>query len=197
MHSREKLAEDLFHGLCRSFARALSNEYSSFTRPLRIGICTHPANPLRAHALPQVTGASSGIGEAIAKALAAAGAAVCCAARRTDRIEALAASLQREHGVGAVGIATDVTKRDNVKDCVTRAQLALGLPICILVNCAGVMHYTRMSQLHEDEWEREVSVNCMGVLNGIGAVLQGMIERKSGHIINMCVSMMRSSSFAC
>jgi NADP-dependent 3-hydroxy acid dehydrogenase YdfG len=140
------------------------------------------------HALSQVTGASSGIGEAIATALAAAGASVCCAARRIDRIEALAASLQREHGVCAVGIATDVTKRESVKDCVKRAQIALKHPICILVNCAGVMHYTRMSQLHEDEWEQEVQVNCMGVLNGIGAVLQGMIERKNGHIINMCDS---------
>ena len=43
-----------------------------------------------------------------------------------------------------------------------------------------------MSKRDEDEWEEEVSVNCMGVLNGIGAVLQGMVERKSGHIINMC-----------
>jgi NADP-dependent 3-hydroxy acid dehydrogenase YdfG len=152
-------------------------------------------NPLLAmhcaHALRQVTGASSGIGEAIAKALAAAGASVCCAARRTDRIEALAAALQREHGVGAVGIATDVTRREDVKECVKRAEVALGLPVCILVNCAGVMHYTRMSQLLEDQWAQEVSVNCMGVLNGIGAVLQGMIERKRGHIINMCGSMPR------
>ena len=79
----------------------------------------------------------------------------------------------------------DVTKREDVKECVKRAQLELGLPICILVNCAGVMHYTRMAQLHEDEWAQEVSVNCMGVLNGIGAVLQGMLARKCGHIINM------------
>ena len=134
---------------------------------------------------PQVTGASSGIGEAIAKALAAAGAAVCCAARRVDRVEALAASLQGDYGVNAVGLQLDVTKREDVKECVKRAQLELGLPICILVNCAGVMHYTRMAQLHEDEWAQEVSVNCMGVLNGIGAVLQGMLGRKCGHIINM------------
>jgi NADP-dependent 3-hydroxy acid dehydrogenase YdfG len=135
--------------------------------------------------LQQVTGASSGIGEAIARALAAAGAAVCCAARRSDRIEALAASLQRDHGVNAVGIATDVTKRSEVKECARRAEAALGLPVCILVNCAGVMHYTRMSQLHEDEWEQEVSVNCMGVLNCIGAVLQDMVQRGRGHIVNM------------
>jgi NADP-dependent 3-hydroxy acid dehydrogenase YdfG len=45
-----------------------------------------------------------------------------------------------------------------------------------------------MAQLHEDEWAQEVSVNCMGVLNCIGAVLHGMLERKSGHIINMCDS---------
>jgi NADP-dependent 3-hydroxy acid dehydrogenase YdfG len=142
--------------------------------------------------LHQVTGASSGIGEAISRALAAAGCSVCCVARRVDRIEALALSLQREHDVDAVGISTDVTKRDDVKDCVKRATAALGKPICILVNCAGVMHYTRMSQLQEDEWAQEVSVNCMGVLHCIGAVLQGMTERKSGHIINMCDLFARS-----
>jgi len=61
----------------------------------------------------------------------------------------------------------------------------LGAPVSILVNNAGVMHYTYMRNLHEDEWEQAVDVNCKGVLNGVGAVLPGMLSRRNGHIINL------------
>lgn len=50
---------------------------------------------------------------------------------------------------------------------------------------AGVMYFTNMKNLHEDEWERTVDVNCKGVMFGVGAVLGGMIERGSGHIVNI------------
>jgi len=65
------------------------------------------------------------------------------------------------------------------------AEALLERPISILVNNAGVMHYTYMRNLKEDEWEQAVDVNCKGVLNGIGAVLTGMLERGRGHIINI------------
>jgi len=132
-----------------------------------------------------VTGASGGIGAAIARALAEAGAAVCLAARRGERISTLADELRRRHSVRTCAVRTDVTKRDSVKSCVSAAEAQLGTPVTILVNNAGVMHYTYMRNLHEDEWEQAIDVNCKGVLNGVGAVLPGMLSRGSGHIINL------------
>lgn len=54
-----------------------------------------------------------------------------------------------------------------------------------LVHMTGVMYFTNMKNLHEDEWERTVDVNCKGTMFGIGAVLGGMVERGSGHIVNI------------
>ncbi len=68
---------------------------------------------------------------------------------------------------------------------VTRAKRELG-SVEILVNCAGVMYYTLLlKNLREDEWERTVEVNCNGALNCVGAVLPGMLERGSGHIVTI------------
>lgn len=53
------------------------------------------------------------------------------------------------------------------------------------VHMTGVMYFTNMKNLHEDEWERTVDVNCKGTMFGIGAVLGGMVERGSGHIVNI------------
>lgn len=57
--------------------------------------------------------------------------------------------------------------------------------LCQLVCITGVMYFTNMKNLHEDEWERTVDVNCKGTMFGIGAVLGGMVERGSGHIVNI------------
>lgn len=57
--------------------------------------------------------------------------------------------------------------------------------IDVIVNNAGVMYYTYMTNLMEDDWERTIDINCKGVTNGVGAVLNGMVERKRGHIVNM------------
>lgn len=132
-----------------------------------------------------VTGASGGMGAAIARALAEAGANVCLAARRGDRIRALADELHRRYGVRTCAVETDVTKRASVKACVKIAEAELGAPISLLVNNAGVMHYTFMHNLKEDEWEQAIDVNCKGVVNGIGAVLTGMLAAGRGHIINI------------
>ena len=128
-----------------------------------------------------VTGASSGIGEAIAEALAAEGAAVALAARRAEKLADAVARIEAAGG-RAVAVATDVTKRDDVKRLVATAEEALG-PVDIMVNNAGCMYFTMMRNVHEDEWERTVDVNIKGVLNGVGAVLPGMLERGRGHII--------------
>ena len=131
-----------------------------------------------------VTGASGGIGAAIARALGAAGCDVCLAARREDRTAALAKEIASLHGCRAVAVACDVTSRRAVKDAVAACARALGPP-SILINNAGVMHYTLMRNGHEDEWEQAVDVNCKGVLNGIGAVLPGMLARGKGHVLSV------------
>jgi amino acid adenylation domain-containing protein len=133
-----------------------------------------------------VTGASGGIGAGIARHLAEVGANVVLAARRKDRIESLAAELTRRYGVKCIGISTDVTKRDAVKSCITQTLEYYGRDgIDILVNNAGIMHYTKMKNLFEDQWEQAIDINCKGTLNGIGAVLPGMLARGTGHIINI------------
>ena len=81
-------------------------------------------------------------------------------------------------------MATDVADRDQVKALVARTEEELG-PVDVLVNCAGVMYYTLMKNLREDDWERTVDVNCKGAMNCIGAVLGGMLTRGRGHIVTI------------
>ena len=132
-----------------------------------------------------VTGASSGVGAAVARALAPEGADVALAARRQDALLDVQAGLNRWGGeVKSLVAATDVTDREQVKSLVARTEEELG-PVDILVNCAGVMYYSLMKNLHEDDWERTVNVLCMGMLNCIGAVLGGMLDRGRGHIVTI------------
>ncbi|XP_064597711.1 uncharacterized protein LOC135464146 [Liolophura sinensis] len=130
-----------------------------------------------------VTGASSGIGEAISKALAKAGARVVLGARRTEKLEETVKAIEKDGGK-SVCKKTDVTIRQEVKDLVKFAESTFG-PVDILVNNAGVFYYSLMKNVHEDLWEKTVDVNCKGVLHGIGAVIGGMVERKKGHIVNI------------
>lgn len=132
-----------------------------------------------------ITGASTGIGAAIARALFREGAHVALAARRHDLLlEVEAGLVEREGGARSLAVATDVTDRRQVENLVERAGAELG-PADILINSAGVMYYTMMKNLREDEWDRTVEVNCKGVLNCVGAVLGGMIERGRGHIVTI------------
>ena len=132
-----------------------------------------------------VTGASSGIGAAVAHALAHEGVHVALAARREDALLKVQAKLdQRDGGVRSLTAVTDVTDRYQVKALVARTEEELG-PVDTLVNCAGVMFYTLMRNLREDEWERTVEVNCKGALNCIGAVLPRMLARGRGHIVTI------------
>ena len=132
-----------------------------------------------------VTGASSGVGAAVARALAPEGADVALAARRQDALLDVQAGLNRWGGeVKSLVAATDVTDREQVKSLVARTEEELG-PVDILVNCAGVMYYSLMKNLHEDDWERTVDVLCKGMLNCVGAVLGGMLNRGRGHIVTI------------
>jgi NADP-dependent 3-hydroxy acid dehydrogenase YdfG len=132
-----------------------------------------------------VTGASSGIGAAVARALAHEGAHLALTARRRDALLEVRTGLDRQRGkVRSLVVPTDITDRRQVKSLIARTEEELG-PVDILVNCAGVMFYTLMSNLHEDDWEQTVDVLCKGMLNCVGAVLGGMLDRRRGHIVTI------------
>ncbi|KAI0097254.1 enterobactin synthetase component F [Nemania sp. FL0031] len=128
-----------------------------------------------------ITGASSGIGAAVATALAQEGAHVAIAARRTDALEALREKISAA-GVKVLVHKTDVTDKLQVESLVREAREQLG-PIDILVSCAGVMYYTMMANAQTDEWERTVDVNCKGLLHCLASVVPGMLARGAGHVV--------------
>jgi NADP-dependent 3-hydroxy acid dehydrogenase YdfG len=130
-----------------------------------------------------VTGASSGIGAAVARALNAEGAHVALAARREDVLLEVQAELATGDGQESIVVPADVTDGEQVRALVGRSE-GLG-PVEMLVNCAGVMYYTLLKNVREEEWERTVEVNCKGALNCVGAVLPGMLERGRGHIVTI------------
>ncbi|KAI1118395.1 enterobactin synthetase component F [Nemania sp. NC0429] len=132
-----------------------------------------------------VTGASSGIGAAVATALAREGAHVAIAARRTDALEALKKNISTTSpGVKVLVHQTDVTSKSQVESLVSETERRLG-PVDILVSCAGVMYYTMMANAQTDEWERTVDVNCKGLLHCLASVVPGMLAREpsGGHIV--------------
>jgi len=128
-----------------------------------------------------ITGASSGLGEATARHLAAHGAKLVLGARRVDRLLALA----RELGLGAgAAVATDVTDAAQVKALVDGAVAAHGR-IDVMLNNAGLMPHSPLERLKIADWDRMIDVNLKGVLYGIAAALPHMTRQKSGHIINV------------
>ncbi|PTX53893.1 NADP-dependent 3-hydroxy acid dehydrogenase YdfG [Melghirimyces profundicolus] len=131
-----------------------------------------------------ITGASSGIGEATALHLAREGAAVVLAARREDRLAALAEKVRAETDVRVMAVPTDVTNREEVESMIRRAEEELG-SVDILVNNAGVMLLSFLDKGKVEEWERMVDVNIKGVLFGVHSVLPGMLKRGGGHIVNV------------
>jgi NADP-dependent 3-hydroxy acid dehydrogenase YdfG len=124
-----------------------------------------------------ITGASSGIGEATARRLSAAGHPLLLLARRVERLEGLALpnSLSRK---------VDITDRNALLAAVAEAEAQFG-PADALINNAGVMLLGAMSEQDPAQWDQMLDVNVKGLLNGIYAVVAGMIERKHGTIINV------------
>ncbi len=130
-----------------------------------------------------VTGASSGIGAAIARELGGAGARVMLGARRTERLEALADEIKAAGGEARTR-RLDVADRADVAAFADAAREAWGR-VDVIVNNAGIMPLSPMASMKVDEWDRMIDVNIRGVLHGIAAVLPDMVARRSGHIINM------------
>ncbi len=130
-----------------------------------------------------ITGASSGIGEATAKALAREGACVVLAARRMKRLQTVKEDIEQAGGKVLV-VQTDVSSAGQWK-CLTDKTIAHFGQIDILVNNAGIMPLSFIKNLHVEEWERMIDVNLKGVLFGTAAVLPYMRARGNGHIVNI------------
>ncbi|KQZ99074.1 SDR family oxidoreductase [Achromobacter sp. Root565] len=130
-----------------------------------------------------ITGASSGIGEASARLLAAQGHRVYVGARRTDRLETLVQEIRANGGTAAFR-ALDVTSAEDMRDFVRGAEAAYG-QVDVIVNNAGVMPLSPLNSLKVDEWDRMIDVNIRGVLHGIAAVLPGMERQGHGQVINV------------
>ena len=130
-----------------------------------------------------VTGASSGIGEAIALSCARAGATVALAARRADRIELLRERIE-EGGARAIAVPADVGEESQARAFVERAHAELGR-LDVLVNNAGVMLLGPIENAPTEEWRRMIHANVFGVLYCTHAALPLMRVQGSGHIINV------------
>lgn len=130
-----------------------------------------------------ITGASSGLGEATARLLSSEGATVVLAARRADRIKALADTLN-VRGAKALAISTDVANQLQVRDLVEKTVETYG-KIDVMLNNAGLMPLAPLEELKIDEWDKMIDVNLKGVLYGIAAALPHMKKQRSGHIINV------------
>jgi 3-hydroxy acid dehydrogenase / malonic semialdehyde reductase len=128
-----------------------------------------------------VTGASSGIGRACVDAFLAQGARVIAAARRTERLQ----ELRAQHDDALLPLAMDVRNRTQVNDAL--GSLPDGWsPIDVLVNNAGLARgKTPVHKDDPDDWDQMLDTNVRGLLNVSGAVLPGMVERGSGHVINV------------
>jgi clavulanate-9-aldehyde reducatase len=130
-----------------------------------------------------VTGASSGIGEATAEALAREGATVAVAARRLDRLEELAKRISDEGG-RAETFEVDVADEDQARGLILDAEEKLG-GLDILINNAGLMLLGPVQGADTEEWRRMVDVNCLGLLYCTHAALPVMQQRRGGHIVNV------------
>lgn len=134
-------------------------------------------------AVAVVTGASAGIGEATAVALAQRGAKVVLAARRQDRLAALADRIERAGGT-ALAVRCDVTDPEQLAALPSVVKEAFG-PCDVLVNNAGIPGGGSFAELTYEQIERIVAVNVLGVMYGTRAFLPGMVKRGHGHIVNI------------
>lgn len=130
-----------------------------------------------------ITGASSGIGEAAARFLAAIGAKVVLGARRIDNLKLIADDI-RATGGEVCFTHLDVTQKEQMVDFLQFAQAQFGR-VDVLVSNAGVMPLSFLEQLKVEEWDRMIDVNLKGVLYGIAAALPIFQDQNAGHFVNI------------
>ena len=132
-----------------------------------------------------ITGASSGIGAATARAFARAGADLIIGARREEKLQALEVELEKFNGIRVLPLRLDVTDNALVEDAVRAAITRFGR-IDVLINNAGIGKLDWLDQMEvADDIERQIDVNLLGVMRVAKAVLPHMQARRRGHIINM------------
>jgi 3-hydroxy acid dehydrogenase / malonic semialdehyde reductase len=161
--------------------------------PLGLATCCFPPDLSKEHAemlSPRgktvfVTGASSGIGEACAKAFAGVGARLLLGARRIDRLNTLAQTLRKEHQAEVYSVQMDVTRYKELEAAIS------GLPkewkeVDVLVNNAGLALKTdKLFDAAAGDWDTMIDTNVKGLLYVTRLILPGMVERKRGHVINI------------
>lgn len=130
-----------------------------------------------------VTGASSGIGKAIAKALAQHGCKVVLASRNTEKLNQLKKEIENNGGAALV-VSTDVTNPKEV-EALVKQTLEQWQQLDIVVNSAGLMPLSYLKNRHLDEWLQMVDVNVKGTLITTYAALPAMKKQQSGHFINL------------
>jgi NADP-dependent 3-hydroxy acid dehydrogenase YdfG len=130
-----------------------------------------------------VTGASSGIGSATAVALARGGATVALLARRVDRLEAVAADVERAGGTAQL-VPVDVRDSDLLTQAVDEVARRWGR-LDILVNNAGVGYWERTVDANPEDWRHEVEVNLIAPMFATSAAVPHMLARGGGHIVNV------------
>ncbi|RZJ86862.1 MAG: SDR family oxidoreductase [Chryseobacterium sp.] len=130
-----------------------------------------------------VTGASSGIGKAIAIELATKGVKVVLGARRTEELVALAEQI-KQNGGEAVFLKTDVSNRTDLVHLVDLAVKSYG-KLDVIVNNAGVARLSRIDALDIDGWDEMIDINIKGVLYGMAAAIPIFKQHGFGHIVNI------------
>ncbi|HDJ6615266.1 TPA: SDR family oxidoreductase [Staphylococcus aureus] len=128
-----------------------------------------------------VTGAGSGIGEAIATLLHEEGAKVVLAGRNKDKLQNVANQLAQD---SVKVVPTDVTKKEEVDELIKMAQQTFG-GLDIVINSAGQMLSSKITDYQVDEWDSMIDVNIKDTLYTAKAALPTMLEQSSGHLINI------------
>ncbi|HEH8083419.1 TPA: SDR family oxidoreductase, partial [Staphylococcus aureus] len=128
-----------------------------------------------------VTGAGSGIGEAIATLLHEEGAKVVLAGRNKEKLQNVANQLSQDN---VKVVPTDVTNKEEVDELIKIAQQTFG-SLDIVINSAGQMLSSKITDYQVDEWDSMIDVNIKGTLYTAQAALPTMLEQSSGHLINI------------
>jgi short-subunit dehydrogenase len=131
-----------------------------------------------------ITGASSGIGEATAKALAKEGYRVILLARSKDRLERVASGIA-EQGGSALAYSVDLSKAEEVSEAARRILAEAGVPD-VIINNAGAGRWLSVLETAPAEFEGMMAVPCLAAFYVTRAFLPRMLERGSGHIVNVC-----------